>query len=97
MAYEAIHDTKVIRHTTSVHDGMCAAYDSVKHYLTTSYPKLTGNGDSSISLFRALRCCIKYGDNLTMNKLLQKAMHERWSEKELNRMTENIRKNYIES
>lgn len=77
------------------HDNMCQSYDVIQHYLNTSYPKLTGNGDSSISLFRAVRCCIKYNDSATLEKVLQKAKNERWSARELDRLVANVRQKYI--
>lgn len=77
------------------HDNMCQSYDVIQHYLNTSYPKLTGNGDSSISLFRAVRCCIKYNDSTTLEKVLTKAKTERWSAKELDRIVANVRQKYL--
>ncbi|MCQ2087792.1 MAG: hypothetical protein MJZ37_07005 [Bacilli bacterium] len=77
------------------HDNMCQNYDVIQHYLNTSYPKLTGNGDSSISLFRAVRCCIKYNDSATLEKVLTKAKSEHWSDTELNRLQTNIRNKYV--
>lgn len=73
-------------------DGMCAKYDVVLHYLRTDYPKLNGNGDSATSLFKAVRCCMKYGDNGTLLEILAKAKRERWTEKELNRILMNVEK-----
>lgn len=76
-------------------DNMCQNYDVIQHYLNTEYPKLTGNGDSSISLFRAVRCCIKYNDSATLEKVLTKAKNEHWSDAELNRLQNNIRNKYV--
>lgn len=70
---------------------MCLGYDVIRHYLNTSYPKLNGNGDSSISLFKAIRCCVKYNDKVTLKKVINKAVLERWSMKEISRMIKNIR------
>lgn len=67
----------------------------VKHYLETSYPKVKGNGDSSQSLFKALRVCIKYNKTDVMQKILEKAKNEHWSDKELTRMIENIGTKYV--
>lgn len=75
--------------------GMCLGYDVIQHYLNTNYPKLKGNGDSSISLFKAIRCCIKYNDKVTLKKVINKAVVERWTTKEIERMIENIRNRYI--
>ena len=77
------------------HDNMCQNYDVIQHYLNTSYPKMTGNGDSSISLFRAVRCCIKYNDSATLEKILTKAKNEHWSARELDRLVANVRQKYI--
>lgn len=81
--------------TNKDNPGMCLGYDVIQHYLNTSYPKLNGNGDSSISLFKALRCCIKYNDKQTMTTIINKAIKEQWKYKEIERMIENIRKKYI--
>ena len=75
--------------------GLCQNYDVIRHYLETSYPKLTGNGDSSISLFKAIRCCIKYNDKVTLRKVINKAVVERWTTKELERMIRNIKRKYL--
>jgi len=77
------------------HDGLCKHYDVVQYYLRKSYPKLTGNGDSSISLFKAVRCCMKYGDNQTLNEVLGKARSEKWTEHELTRIQDQIRNKYL--
>lgn len=61
---------------------------SVVHYLTTSYTKMSGNGDSSISLYRALYACIRANDEETKERVLSKARMENWSEREL---TDKIR------
>lgn len=76
-------------------NGKCLQYDDIQHYLNTPYPKLKGNGDSSISLFKALRCCIKYHDAQTMECVLNKARNEHWTEHDLNRMMDNIKEKYI--
>ena len=75
--------------------GMCLGYDVIQHYLNTNYPKLKGNGDSSISLFKALRCCIKYNDKQTMATIINKAVKEHWNYKELERMINNIKDKYV--
>ena len=81
--------------TNKDNPGMCLGYDVIQHYLNTSYPKLQGNGDSSISLFKALRCCIKYNDKVTLKKVINKAVLERWTTKELERMIRNIKDKYV--
>ena len=81
--------------TNKDNPGLCQNYDVIRHYLETSYPKLNGNGDSSISLFKAIRCCIKYNDKVTLKKLINKAVKERWTTKELERMINNIKCKYV--
>ena len=81
--------------TNKDNPGLCQNYDVIRHYLETSYPKLKGNGDSSISLFKAIRCCLKYNDKATLKKVINKAVLERWTTKELERMIENIKCKYI--
>ena len=84
-----------IRTTIKDNPGLCQSYDVIRHYLDTSYPKLTGNGDSSISLFKAIRCCVKYRDKVTLQKVISKAAKEHWTTKEIERMIENIKDKYI--
>ena len=81
--------------TNKDNPGLCQNYDVIRHYLETSYPKLNGNGDSSISLFKAIRCCIKYNDKVTLKKVINKAVLERWSKKEIQRMIDNIKRKYL--
>ena len=81
--------------TNKDNPGLCQNYDVIQHYLNTSYPKLQGNGDSSISLFKAIRCCIKYNDKVTLKKVINKAVLERWSKKEIQRMIDNIKRKYL--
>jgi hypothetical protein len=78
--------------TGKQNNGMCINYDVIKHYLNTPYLKMTGNGDSSISLFKAILCCIKYKDNDTLQEVLTKARNEHWSETELNHKIEDAKK-----
>ena len=81
--------------TNKDNPGLCQNYDVIRHYLETSYPKLNGNGDSSISLFKAIRCCIKYNDKVTLKKVINKAVREHWTMKELERMIRNIKDKYV--
>ena len=84
-----------IRATNKDNPGLCQNYDVITHYLRTSYPKLNGNGDSSISLFKAIRCCVKYRDKVTLKKVISKALLERWTSKEIQRMIDNIKCKYM--
>lgn len=72
--------------------GKCGNYDVITHYLNTPFLKMTGNGDSMRSLFSAVRCCVKYHDDLTLEQVLMKARSENWSEKELERILRNVGK-----
>lgn len=83
----AENTSKVDSNTT--HDKMCLTYDKIQHYLRTPYTKMTGNGDSDSSLFKAIVCCLKYKDSFTLNVVLNKARSERWSEKELQQKIRN--------
>lgn len=65
------------------HDGMCENWDIVKRYLDTPFPKLTGNINSSKWLYAAIKTCQKYSDDMTLDKVLNKARREHWSEQEL--------------
>ena len=91
--FKATRSNICLRHKDN--PGLCQNYDVIRHYLETSYPKLNGNGDSSISLFKALRCCIKYNDKQTMTTIINKAVREHWNYKELERMINNIKCKYI--
>ena len=73
-------------------NGKCKTYEPVTHYLETSYPKINGNGDSSISLFKAILCCMKFKDEETLQTVLNKARNEHWSEAEINHKIEHVRK-----
>ena len=87
--------TRISLRTSKENPGMCLGYDVIQHYLNTNYPKLTGNGDSSISLFKAIRCCIKYNDNDTLRLVINKAVRERWTTKEIQRIIENVKRKYV--
>lgn len=91
--FKATRSNICLRHKDN--PGLCQNYDVISHYLNTSYPKLQGNGDSSISLFKAIRCCLKYCDKETLKKVINKAVRERWSKKEISRMIENIKRKYL--
>lgn len=78
--------------TGKQNNGMCLNYDVIKHYLNTTYLKMNGNGDSSISLFKAILCCLKYRDNDTLQIVLNKARNEHWSETELNHKIDDAKK-----
>lgn len=91
-----IHSQYVSHHTVfpmghrenrgRTHDGLCANYDVVTRYLSTRFPKLSGNGHSSSWLYAAVKCCQRYSDNATLDRVLDKAREEHWTEQELNRI-----------
>ena len=91
--FKATRSNICLRHKDN--PGLCQNYDVIRHYLETSYPKLNGNGDSSISLFKAIRCCIKYCDKETLKEIINKAFREHWSKKEIQRIIENIKRKYL--
>ena len=74
----------------SQHDGLCADYEPVKYYMNKNFPRLKGNGDSASSLFKAIRCCIKYGDAATLQMVIVKAKAEHWTDKEIAHILQNI-------
>lgn len=66
------------------HDGCdCSKFESVRYYLDTPFPLMSGNGNSSISLFKAIKCCQKYNDDRTLYEVIAKARAEGWSNKEI--------------
>jgi hypothetical protein len=101
-AVRALLASRIVTNTSGVrndhktfsknHDGLCQNYDVVQYYLKKSFPNIKGNGDSSISLFKAVRCCMKYGDKTTLESVLRKARDERWSEQELDHLIRNMSK-----
>lgn len=77
------------------HNGMCINYTTVKKYLETPYPYINGNGTSDNDLFKALRTCIKYDDNQTLQDVIYKAKSEHWTDCEIERKIEAIKENYL--
>ena len=76
-------------------DRICAQWPDVQHYLLTPYLKITGNGDSDSSLFKALRLCIKYNDQATLQDVILKAKSEHWTDEQINRKIKTIKENYL--
>lgn len=69
---------------SGVCNGLCSTFDYVLEYLNTPYPNVKGNGGASrLGLFKSVKACQKYNDQATLEKVLNKARNERWSEKEL--------------
>ena len=67
----------------------CEKIDYVCEYLETPFLKKSGNGKSNSLLYASIKACQKYRDEETLEKVLNKARREMWSEKELNRKLED--------
>ncbi len=67
----------------------CEKLDYVREYLETPFLKMSGNGKSDSLLYASIKACQKYKDNETLDRVLNKARSERWSERELNRKLED--------
>ena len=59
---------------------------AVVYYMNKSYPKISGNGDSQYSLFRAMISCIGGNDTDTLENVYDKALSEKWDPYELDKM-----------
>jgi len=71
----------------------CLDFVCVSSYINTPFPNITGNGGaSSKGLFASVCACLKYNDTATLEKVLNKARSEHWSEDELNRVIANANK-----
>lgn len=71
----------------------CMNCPSVKTYLNTNYPNTTGNGDSNLNLYKAICCCIKYGDYNTLETVKAKAKREHWTDKEIEHKINDAKNN----
>jgi len=67
----------------------CEKIDYVREYLETPFLKMRGNGKSDSLLYASIKACQKYKDDETLDKVLNKARSERWTERELNRKLED--------
>lgn len=67
----------------------CEKIDYVREYLDTPFPNISGNGKSDSLLYASIQACKRYKDNETLQKVLDKARSERWSERELERKLED--------
>lgn len=61
----------------------CSEWNVIKRYLETPFPLQSGNGISSSWLYAALQTCKKFDDNVTMQKVIDKAMGEGWTQHEI--------------
>lgn len=65
-------------------NGKTENHPKVKYYLNTSFLKETGNGDSDSSFFTALCVAHTAGDKQTIQKIIDKAKREGWSNTQIN-------------
>lgn len=61
----------------------CSGWNTVRRYIETPFPHMTGNGNSSSWLYAALQTCKQYGDMKTMQSVIDKAVSEGWTEREI--------------
>lgn len=73
-------------------NGRMENHEKVRYYLQTSFPNSCGNGNSNASLFTAMSICYKAGDKQTLEKVLEKARNEGWSDKEIEQKFNYIRR-----
>ena len=66
--------------------------DKVRHYMDTPYTKISGNGDSDLSLYRAICVCLAAGDEATLEQVRMKALGEKWSAHAIERKIKEARK-----
>ena len=71
--------------------GKACGFRAVTRYLSNVY-RLKGNGGASQNgLLSAISVCKRYGDETTLEKVLEKARAEGWTERELNHKLEDAR------
>lgn len=74
----------------------CSTFQHIKTYLNTTYTKIKGNGGASMNgLFSSICSCIKYNDESTLQKVIDKAKSEHWSDKEIEHTIKSAHK-YID-
>lgn len=66
--------------------------EKVRHYLDTPYLKMSGNGDSDNSLYRAICVCVVADDEDTLELVKTKARCERWTSAEIERKVREARR-----
>lgn len=91
-AKEEAQDRAFATYHRKKRDVDCLNCPSVKNYLNTSYPNTTGNGDSNLNLYKAIFCCIKYGDDNALAVVENKAKSEHWTTSELRQKEEAARR-----
>lgn len=65
---------------------------NVEYYLSTSFNKINGNGNSNTSLYNAICTCLACHDESTLEEVLRKARNEKWSESEIRTKIECARR-----
>lgn len=78
--------SKMNNENRKTNDNLCANYEVIQRYITTPFLKTNGNLYSSKWLFAAVKCCQKYNDRATLERVLNKARNENWTENEINRI-----------
>lgn len=61
----------------------CSEWNTVKRYIDTPFPHMTGNGNSSSWLYAAIQTCMKYDDQKSLQKVIDKALSEGWTMREI--------------
>ena len=65
---------------------------NVEYYLSTSFNKINGNGNSNTSLYNAICTCLACHDDSTLEEVIRKARNEKWSESEIRTKIECARR-----
>lgn len=65
---------------------------NVEYYLSTSFNKINGNGNSNTSLYNAICTCLACHDDSALEEVLRKARSEKWSESEIRTKLECARR-----
>lgn len=63
----------------------CSKFPSIINYLNTNYSNKSGNGTSDKDLYHCVMTCHEKQDGKTLEKVLDKARSENWTERELDR------------
>lgn len=72
-------------------EGKACGFSAVMRYLSTAYSMKGNGGASQNGLLSAISVCKRYGDGATLEKVLEKARAEGWTERELNHKLEDAR------
>lgn len=64
----------------------------VRTYLDTPFLKITGNGTSDSCLYKAMLVCMSANDDETLEEVINKARSENWTEKQLAKKRDDIKR-----